>query len=112
MQKRGHGKARTRPRRVQLQKKTEEWRRRRQAAMPRSTKARDVLRYGGLSREKPDWRVATWRAMRARTKLRKRAAPSRPASGARGGQAQRIKGMGKAWEAALAAQPRKPLVMG
>jgi hypothetical protein len=39
-------------------------------AMPRSTKAREgAPRYGGLSREKPDWRVATWRAMRARTKL-------------------------------------------
>ncbi|WP_133858538.1 hypothetical protein [Comamonas sp. JUb58] len=64
-----------------------------------------ALRYGGLSREKPDWRVATWRAMRARTKLRKRAAPSRPASGARGGQAQRIKGIGKAWGAAWPLSP-------
>jgi hypothetical protein len=75
-------------------------------AMPRSTKAKEgAPRYGGLSREKPDWRVATWRAMRARTKLRKRAAPSRPASGARGGQAQRIKGMGKAWGAAWPLSP-------
>jgi len=39
-------------------------------AMPRSTKAKDgAPRYGGWRREKPDWRVATRRAMRARTKL-------------------------------------------
>lgn len=75
-------------------------------AVPRSKNEEErAPRYGGLSREKPDWRVAAWRAMRARTKLRKRAAPSRPASSARDGQAQGIQGMGKAWGTAWPLSP-------